>query len=78
MLIIIAVVYNKGDIGDYKDFLDCPNVKKKYFDSFSDVVKLRKYFIAFEVLDAIFEVLGTLLQIGQAFDKKKEANSYGY
>ena len=81
LLIIIAVVYNKGDIGDYKDFLDCPNVKKKFFDNFSDVVKLRKYFIAFEVLDAIFEVLGTLVQIGEAFEQKDkimETNSFGY
>lgn len=81
LLIIIAVVYHKGDIGEYKDFLDCSNVKKKSFDSFSDVVKLRKYFIAFEVLDAIFEVLGILVQIGGAFEqknKKMETNSFGY
>ena len=71
LLIILAVYYNKGDIGEYKDFLDCRNVKKNYFNRFSDVVKLSKFIIAFEIMDAIFEVLATLLEIAIALDKKK-------
>ena len=76
LLIILAVYYNKGDIGEYKDFLDCKNVKKNYFDQFSDVVKLSKFIIAFEIVDAIFEVIGTLLEIGQAADKKNNGEDY--
>ena len=72
LLIIIGVTYNKGDIGEFNDFLDCPGVNKKYFDNFSDVTKLRKYFIAFEVLDSIFEVITTLLEVANASEEFEE------
>ena len=72
LLIIIGVTYNKGDIGEFNDFLDCPGVNKKYFDNFSDVTKLRKYFIAFEVLDSIFEVIKTLLEVVNASEEFEE------
>ena len=72
LLIIIGVTYNKGDIEEFNDFLDCPGVKKKYFDKFSDVTKLRKYFIAFEVLDSIFEVITTLLEVANASEEFEE------
>ena len=39
LLIIIAVTYNKSDIGDYNDFLDCSNIKENSFEIFSDVTK---------------------------------------
>ena len=84
LLIIIGVTYNKGDIEEFNDFLDCPGVKKKYFDKFSDVTKLRKYFIAFEVLDSIFEVIKTLLEVVNAHEefeeeaKQIERKSFGY
>jgi len=72
LLIIIGVTYNKGDIGEFNDFLDCPGVKKKYFDNFSDVTKLRKYFIAFDVVGSIFEVIKTLLEVVNASEKFEE------
>ena len=72
LLIIIAVTYNKGDIGEFNDFLDCPGINKKYFNSFSDVTKLRKYFIAFEVMDSIFEVIKTILEVINAYEKFEE------
>lgn len=72
LLIILAVSYNKGDIGEYKDFLNCKNVKKKYFDQFSDVIKLSKFIIAFEIFDAIFEVIDTLSEIAEASENKKK------
>lgn len=84
LLIIIAVTYNKGDIVEFNDFLDCPGVNKKYFDKFSDVSKLKKYFIAFEVLDSIFEVIKSILEVTNAYESfEKEAeqikrNLYGY
>ena len=43
----------KGDIEKYDDFLDCPNVKKKYFENFSDIEKLRKCFLAYAVFNII-------------------------
>ena len=60
LLIIFAVIYKKGDIGEYKDFLDCPKIKKNAFAKFSDVTKLRKYIISFEIVDAIFDLFGIL------------------
>ena len=71
LLIILAVYYNKGDIGEYKDFLDCKNVNKNYFKQFSDVVKLSKFIIAFEIIDSIFDVLGTLIEIAEASQNQK-------
>ena len=84
LLIIIGVTYKKGDIGEFNDFLDCPGVNKKYFNKFSDVTKLRKYFIAFEVLDSIFEVIKTILEVVNAYEKFEEEarqienNTLGY
>ena len=84
LLIIIGVTYNKGDIEEFNDFLDCPNVKKSNFNNFSDVTKLRKYFIAFEVLDSIFEVIKTLIEVVNAYEKFEEEidqierNRFGY
>ena len=72
LLIIIGVTYNKGDIEEFNDFLDCPNVKKSNFNNFSDVTKLRKYFIAFEVLDSIFEVIKTIIEVLNAYEKFEE------
>ena len=84
LLIIIGVTYNKGDIEEFNDFLDCPNVNKRYFNNFSDVTKLRKYFIAFEVLDSIFEVIKTIIEVVNAYEKFEEEidqierNRFGY
>ena len=80
LLIIFGVVYLKGDIGEYNNFLGCPNIKKQYFQRFSDVTKLRKYIIAFEILDSIFEVLGTMNELYEAYAKytKNEEISFWY
>ena len=80
LLIIFGVVYKKGDIGEYKDFLGCPKLKKQSFEHFSDVTKLRKYIIAFEILDSIFEVLGTMNELYEAYAKytKNEEISFWY
>ena len=62
IVISILLFYNveNGDIQKYDDFLDCKNVKTKYFDKFSDITKLRKCFLAFAVFSIISEVLGKL------------------
>lgn len=76
-----SCIYYKADIEDYNDFLDCPNIKKSYFDRFSDVAKFSKWFIAFEVLDAIYELLKTFLEINKECQKKKKEminNPLGY
>ena len=84
LLIILGVTYKKGDIDEFNDFLDCPNVKKSNFNNFSDITKLRKYFIAFEVLDSIFEVIKTLIEVVNAYEKFEEEvkqielNRFGY
>ena len=76
LLIILAVIYKKGDLDEFNDFLECPGVNKKYFDKFSDVTKLRKFLIAFEIIDSIFEIFQTALELINAiekFEKKAEA-----
>ena len=75
LLIILAVNYSKGDFDKYVDFLECKNVKKNYFDKFSNVLKLNKYIIAFEVLDSIFELLETLFEINEVMEKNEERRS---
>ena len=73
LLIILAAFYYKSDIGEYKDFLECIYVKKGYFDdNFGDIIKLRKYMIAFEIIDSIFEVLGTFVEIVEAINNYKK------
>ena len=51
--IILFYYIEKGDIEKYDDFLDCPNVKVKFFDKFSEINTLRKCFIAFLILNII-------------------------
>ena len=74
LLIILAVTYKKSDLGEYDDFLDCKQVNKRYFDSnFSKVIKLKKYIVAFEIIDAIFDVLETIMDIAEAMEGKKKS-----
>lgn len=51
--IILFYYMEKGDAEKYNDFLDCKNVKKKFFEEFSDVNKLRNSFFAFLVINII-------------------------
>ena len=44
-----------GDIQKYEDFLDCSNVRKKFFEKFSDIKKLRRSFLAFAIVNIISE-----------------------
>ena len=44
-----------GDIGKYDEFLDCRNVKEKYFDKFTDVNKFRRVFLTFAIVNIISE-----------------------
>ena len=77
LLIILAVIYKKGDLDEFNDFLECPGVNKKYFDKFSDVTKLRKFLIAFEIIDSIFEILQAALELINAIEKfEKKAKQF--
>ena len=79
LLIIIAVTYNKSDIGDFNDFLNCPNIKENSFEMFSKVTKLRNYFIAFEVTDSIVDAIDSFLEAYEAYkgfeEKAKQIES---
>ena len=51
--LILLYYIESSDIGKYDDFLECLNVKRKFFDKFSDVDKLRKIFLVFAVLNIV-------------------------
>ena len=54
--LILLYYIESSDIGKYNDFLNkCVNVKRKFFDKFSDVDKLRKIFLVFAVLNIVSE-----------------------
>ena len=55
--LILYHFIEEGDIGKYDNFLDCKNVKEKYFEKFDDIMKLRKCFLAFAILNIISESL---------------------
>jgi len=55
--LILYHFIESGDIGKYDDFLDCKNVREKYFDKFNDISKLRRCFLAFAILNIISESL---------------------
>ena len=47
LFVVALILYyqiDKSDLDKYDDFLDCENVKDKFFDEFSDANKLRKVF----------------------------------
>ena len=50
---ILFFYIEKGDIEKYDDFLNCPNVNRKYFEKFSDIEKIRKCFLAYAVFNII-------------------------
>ena len=62
----------KGDIEKYDDFLDCPNVKKKYFENYSDIEKLRKCFLAYVVFNIISSFID---KISSLFDSSDDKNN---
>jgi len=59
----------KGDIEKYDDFLDCPKVKRIYFEKFSDIENLRKCFLAFAVFNIIS---GFIDKIEEVFDTPED------
>lgn len=62
---ILFFYIEKGDIEKYDDFLNCPNVNRKYFEKFSDVEKIRKCFLAY----AVFNIISYFIdKISSTFD----------
>jgi len=57
LLLILFYYFEHSDIESYDNFLDCPRVKVKVFDEFSDVNGLRKSFYAFMILNVINQAL---------------------
>ena len=45
----------KGDIEKYDEFLECKNIKVKFFKKIYDVNKVRKCFIIFVILNIIIQ-----------------------
>ena len=67
--ILLFYYIENGDIQKYDDFLDCKNIKKNYFDKFSDVSKLRKCFLAFGIFSIISEIIGKLENLFESPDE---------
>ena len=51
--VILFYFMEKGDLEKYDNFLDCKNVKVKFFTEISDINKLRGCFFAFVILNMI-------------------------
>ena len=66
--VLLFFYIEKGDINKYDDFLDCPNVKKKFFKQFSDLEKLRKCFLAFTIFNLISEFIDKILLLCEVPD----------
>lgn len=56
LFILLFHFIEVGDIEKYDDFLDCKYVNRDYFKTFNDVEKFRECFIAFTVLNLLFEI----------------------
>ena len=55
-LILSAILFyfmEKGNLEKYNAFLDCKNVRVKFFKKISDINRLRGYFYAFVILNII-------------------------
>ena len=67
--IILFHFIESGDIGKYNDFLDCKNVRKEFFKQFKDIVRLRKTFVAFAVLNIISESIDKAKELFEIDEK---------
>ena len=70
--ILLFYFIEKGDIEKYSSFLDCKRVKKKFFEKFTDIEKLREIFKAFAYLNLISEVIDKLLDFVELFIENAE------
>ena len=59
--VLLFFYIEKGDINKYDEFLDCPNVKKKFF-------KQRKCFLAFTIFNLISEFIDKILLLCETSD----------
>ena len=70
--IILFYYMEKGDIEKYDNFLECKNVKVKFFKKFSDAHKLRRVFFAFLVLNIVNQGLEKIEKCFDTFEKSSE------
>ena len=76
--LLLLYFIESSDIGKYDDFLECKNVKVKFFDKFTDVDKLRKIFLAFAVLNIISESIdkaNEIFELGKREDNTIKGDS---
>ena len=66
---ILLYYIEKGDIEKYDDFLDCPEVRVKFFDKFGEINSLRKCFIAFFILNIIEQGIDKLAKVFDIVEK---------
>ena len=63
LTIILFYKIDDGDIEKYDNFLECKNVKEKFFEKFTDINKFRKYFKIFAILSIVVEAIDKLTEI---------------
>lgn len=68
--IILFYFIEKGDIEVYDDFLECKNVRSKFFKKFSDIEHLRRTFIAFLIMNIIVQGID---KIEKCFENAEKA-----
>ena len=76
--IILFYFIEKSDIEKFDDFLECKNVKKKNFEKFSDITKLRNCCIAFLILNIIVQGIDKIEKCTDFFEKKEEKKKIKY
>ena len=61
LTISMLAFYSQGEIVEFGDFLECPGIKKEYFNTLSIVTDVKPYLIAFAVINLICEIFTLLL-----------------
>ena len=72
---ILFYYMDKSDLQNYDDFLECKNVRVRYFKKIVKITKLRNCFYSFVVFNVIilgFEKLETLFEYRKEEKKEKE------
>lgn len=71
LFIILCVNYNDSNISDYVEFLNCGNINRKAFDSYSAIENVYSNYTPFMVLYIIFFVINCLQHYCNFSNKKK-------
>lgn len=76
LFILFIYFFEKGDIEKYDNFLECGNVRKKFFSKFTDVEILRKNYTVYWISTIISEGTDKLEQLAEIIFFPNENDSH--